>query len=289
MTDITHVTVLGTGVLGSQIAFQTAYSGFAVTAYDISDEVLEKARQRFAGLADTYRVDGVAGAADGKAVAALDRVRYSADLADAVKDADLVIEAIPEILSLKQETYEKLGEVAPEKTIFATNSSTLLPSDLKDFTGRPEKFLALHFANQVWKYNTAEVMGTADTDPAVFDEIVAFAGEIGMVPIPIHKEKAGYVLNSLLVPFLNASYALAAGGYAEPKDIDNVWRIATGAPLGPLQITDIIGLTTPYNILSNAGPEAKPLADWLKANYIDQGKLGIATGHGFYDYQNTGE
>lgn len=289
MTDITHVTVLGTGVLGSQIAFQTAYSGFAVTAYDISDEVLEKARQRFAGLADTYRVDGVAGDAEGKAVAALDRVRYSADLADAVEDADLVIEAIPEILSLKQETYEKLGKVAPEKTIFATNSSTLLPSDLKDFTGRPEKFLALHFANQVWKYNTAEVMGTADTDPAVFDEIVAFAGEIGMVPIPIHKEKAGYVLNSLLVPFLNASYALAAGGYAEPKDIDNVWRIATGAPLGPLQITDIIGLTTPYNILSNAGPEAKPLAEWLKATYIDQGKLGIATGHGFYDYTNTGE
>ena len=110
-----------------------------------------------------------------------------------------------------------------------------------------------------------------------------------MVPIPIHKEKAGYVLNSLLVPFLNASYALAAGGYAEPKDIDNVWRIATGAPLGPLQITDIIGLTTPYNILSNAGPEAKPLAEWLKATYIDQGKLGIATVHGFYDYTNTGE
>ena len=130
-------------------------------------------------------------------------------------------------------------------------------------------------------------MGTADTDPAVFDEIVAFAGEIGMVAIPIHKEKAGYVLNSLLVPFLNAGYALAAGGYAEPKDIDNVWRIATGAPMGPFQITDIIGLTTPYNILSNAGAEAKPLADWIKTNYIDKGKLGVATGEGFYSYDTS--
>lgn len=289
MTTISNVTVLGTGVLGSQIAYQTAYSGFAVTAYDISDEILEKARIRFQSLAETYRKDGVAGAADGEAEAALARIRYSADLADAVKDADLVIEAIPEILSLKQETYAKLGKVAPEKTIFATNSSTLLPSALKDFTGRPDKFLALHFANQVWKFNTAEVMGTPDTDPKVFDEIVAFAGEIGMVPIAIHKEKAGYLLNSLLVPLLNASYALAAGGYAEPKDIDKVWQIATGAPRGPFQITDIIGLTTPYNILSNAGPEAKPLADWLKTNYIDKGKLGIATGSGFYDYPEQGK
>jgi len=284
MTEITNVTVLGTGVLGSQIAYQTAYSGFVVTAYDINDDALEKARARFAALVEAYKKDDVAGAVEGKAEDALTRIRFSADLADAVRDADLVIEAVPEILSLKQETYEKLGGVAPEKTIFATNSSTLLPSDLKEFTGRAAKFLALHFANQVWKFNTAEVMGTVDTDPAVFDEVVAFAGEIGMVPIPIHKEKAGYVLNSLLVPFLNAGYALAAGGYAEPADIDNVWRIGTGAPLGPFQITDIVGLTTPYNILSNAGAEAKPLADWLKANYIDKGKLGVAAGEGFYTY-----
>ncbi|TDT33942.1 3-hydroxyacyl-CoA dehydrogenase [Naumannella halotolerans] len=285
MSDITHVTVLGTGVLGSQIAFQTAYSGFQVTAYDISDEILEKAKERFAGLAETYRTDGVAGAAEGKAAEALTRIRTSSDLADAVHEADLVIEAIPEVLAIKRETYEKLAEVAPERTIFATNSSTLLPSDLKDYTGRPAKFLALHFANHVWKFNTAEVMGTADTDPAVFDEVVAFASEIGMVPIPIHKEKAGYVLNSLLVPFLNAGYALAAGGYAEPEDIDKVWRIATGAPMGPFQITDIIGLTTPYNILSNGGEQDRSLAEWLKTNYIDKGKLGVGSGEGFYPYK----
>ncbi|AGP30276.1 3-hydroxybutyryl-CoA dehydrogenase [Corynebacterium terpenotabidum Y-11] len=284
MSGITNVTVLGTGVLGSQIAYQTAYSGFSVTAYDIDDNALGQARTRFADLVETYKKDAVPGAAEGRADEALTRIRLSADLADAVRDADLVIEAVPEVLSIKQETYGKLGKVAPEKTIFATNSSTLLPSDLKAFTGRPARFLALHFANRVWKFNTAEVMGTADTDPAVVDEVIAFAGEIGMVPVPLHKEKAGYVLNSLLVPFLNAGYALAAGGYAEPADIDNVWRIGTGAPLGPFQITDIIGLRTPYNILSNAGAEAKPLADWLKTNYIDKGKLGVATGEGFYTY-----
>ena len=143
---------------------------------------------------------------------------------------------------------------------------------MKSFTGRPEKFLALHFANHVWKYNTAEVMGTQDTDPAVFDTIVEFAGEIGMVPIPIHKEKAGYVLNSLLVPFLNAGLALAAGGYSEPKDIDEVWRIGTGAPMGPFQIYDVVGLMTPYNILVNGGEQDQQLAAWLKENYLDQGQ-----------------
>ncbi|MBG6055763.1 3-hydroxybutyryl-CoA dehydrogenase [Salinibacterium sp. CAN_S4] len=284
MTDIKNVTVLGTGVLGSQIAFQTAFSGLSVVAYDISDEVLETARVRFAGLARTYVDDGVDGAGDGKAAEALSLVRFSSDLADAVKDADLVIEAIPEILDMKRSTYAELGRVAPEHTIFATNSSTLLPSDMKDSTGRPARFLALHFANHVWKFNTAEVMGTADTDPAVFDEVVRFASSIGMVPIPIHKEKAGYVLNSLLVPFLNAAAGLAAGGYAEPADVDKTWRIATGAPMGPFQIYDVIGLTTPYNILSHGDDRSKALAAWLKENYIDKGHLGMASGQGFYTY-----
>lgn len=284
-TTIRKVTVLGTGVLGSQIAFQSAFHGFEVTAYDISDEVLEGARDRLAKLADVYARD-VAGGADGKAETVRSSIRLTADLGEAVRDADLVIEAVPEVLSIKQETYEKLNALAPEKTIFATNSSTLLPSDIKGFTGRPEKFLALHFANQVWKYNTAEVMGTDETDPAVFREVADFAGEIGMVPIEIHKEKAGYVLNSLLVPFLNAAAGLASGGYADPKAIDETWRIGTGAPFGPFQIFDVIGLTTPYNILVHGNEANQKIAAWLKEEYIDKGKLGVATGEGFYRYKD---
>jgi 3-hydroxyacyl-CoA dehydrogenase len=284
VTDsIKTVTVLGTGVLGSQIAFQSAFKGFTVTAYDINDKVLETAKDRFEKLAETY-ANEVPDARDGKAQEALNRLTPTSDLAAAVADADLVIEAIPEILDLKRETYQKLGELAPAKTIFATNSSTLLPSDLKDSTGRPDKFLALHFANRVWQFNTAEIMGTTDTDPAVFAKVVEFAKAIGMVPIELHKEKAGYVLNSLLVPFLNAAAELAAGGYADPSAVDDTWRIATGAPVGPFQIYDIIGLTTPYNIMANGDAEDQKLAAWLKENYIDKGKLGLATGEGFYKY-----
>ena len=285
MTDIKNVTVLGTGVLGSQIAYQAAYHGYAVTAYDISDELVEKAHARFRQLAGIYVADHVEGAADGKADAALTNIRVTSDLADAVSDADLVIEAGPENLELKRGIYEKLAAVAPEKTIFATNSSTLLPSDLKASTGRPDRFLAIHYANNVWRSNTAEIMGTADTDPAVFASVVEFAKGSGLVPIELHKEKAGYVLNTLLVPFLNAAAELLVGGYADVETVDKTWRIGTGAPLGPFQIYDIIGLTTPYNIASaNPAPASQAFAAFLKTNYIDKGKLGVSTREGFYTY-----
>ena len=282
--NITTVTVLGTGVLGSQIAFQSAFHGCTVTAYDVDDDALGTARERFATLVETYGRE-VPDAAHGAGQAALNRLTLTSDLAAAVGNADLVIEAIPEIAELKRETFRKIGELAPEKTIFATNSSTLLPSELKDATGRPDRFLALHFANRVWRFNTAEIMGTPDTDPAVYRRVVDFAKAIGMVPIELHKEKAGYVLNSLLVPFLHAAAELAAGGYADPADVDSTWRIATGAPLGPFQIYDIIGLNTPYNIMVHGDAESQRLAAWLKADYIDKGKLGVESGEGFYTYR----
>lgn len=280
---IRNVTVLGTGVLGAQIAFQTAYRGFAVTSYDVDTAALEAGRRRLVGLAATYRTQ-VPDAADGAADDVPDRVRLTSDLAEAVHDADLVIEAVPEVLEVKRDVYATLAPLVPERAIVATNSSTLLPSDLKDSTGRPDRFLALHFANRIWRFNTAEVMGTPDTDPAVFDRVVEFARAIGMVPVPVRKEKAGYVLNSLLVPFLDAAAELAAFGYAEPQDVDTVWRIAIGAPLGPFQLYDIIGLRTPYNIMMGGDDRTRRIAAWLKENYLDRGRLGVESGEGFYRY-----
>lgn len=283
-TNINNVTVLGTGVLGSQIAYQTAYSGFEVIAYDINDESLEKARKQVEGLAARYEED-VAGASDGRARTALDRIRFSSDLADAVRDADLVIEAAPELPDLKKELYRKLGPLAPDKTIFATNSSTLLPSALADATGRPDRFLALHFTNEIWIRNIAEIMGHPGTSPAVYDATVAFARAIGMETIEIHKEQPGYVINSLLVPFLQAALGLVVNGVADPETIDKTWRITTGAPEGPLQLVDIAGLKTVYNIAAAADEQGKANARFIKENFIDRGKLGRASGEGFYKYE----
>jgi 3-hydroxybutyryl-CoA dehydrogenase len=283
MPTIRTVTVLGSGVLGSQIAFQSAFNGFAVTVYDLSDDVLESARERLRGLAGVY--ESVPGGVAGGPQEALDSLRLTSDLAEAVADADLVIEAVPEDLGLKQELYGRLGALAPERTVFATNSSTLLPSDLKASTGRPDRFLALHYANHVWAQNTAEIMGTADTDPAVVDAVVEFAVSSGLEPVRLHKEKAGYVLNSLLVPLLNAASGLLMGGYADHETIDKTWRIGTGAPLGPFQIFDVVGLRTAYNIAAAAPDEAsQAFAAHLKTEYLDRGRLGTATGEGFYRY-----
>ena len=280
-----HLTVLGTGVLGSQIIFQSAYMGKDVVAYDINDEILAKLPERWEYLKDAYRRD-LADATDEKLDAAVARIRATADLADAMKDADIVIEAVPERLDIKQQTWEAVAAVAPAHTIFATNSSTLLPSDIAPFTGRPEKFLALHFANEVWKFNVGEVMGHEGTDPEVFEAVAAFAAEIGMVPVRIHKEQPGYVLNSLLVPFLDAAAQLFVKGIASPEDIDDTWRIATGAPSGPFQIFDVVGMMTPYYLNANSDdPIKREFAEIIKRDYIDKGYLGKGSGRGFYEYK----
>ncbi|WP_146548885.1 3-hydroxyacyl-CoA dehydrogenase [Rummeliibacillus suwonensis] len=281
-----NITVAGSGVLGSQIAFQTAFHGYNVSVYDINDAALEKAKERLTILKDTYAnyfKD------EEKAAAALERFTFSSSLKEAVKDADLVIEAIPELEEIKINFYKELATFAPGKTVFASNSSTMVPSQFAKYTGRPEKFLALHFANEVWKNNTAEVMGHPGTDKQYEEQVIEFAKSIGMIPLHILKEQPGYILNSLLVPFLNAGQVLLAKGVADPETIDKTWMLATGAPLGPFAILDVVGLQTAYNIVATEAkqnPAAQPIADLLKKEYIDKGKMGRATGEGFYKYPN---
>ncbi|WP_317229115.1 3-hydroxyacyl-CoA dehydrogenase [Clavibacter sp. MX14-G9D] len=285
MPAFEKVTVLGAGVLGAQIAFQAANHGKDVTAYDVDDAALEAARGRLDAIVAQFVADA---GEDHRAAAteAAAGIALTSDLAAAVADADLVIEAVPERLELKQDVYRRIADAAPARTVFATNSSTLLPSAIADSTGRPDRFLALHFANHVWVQNTAEIMGTERTSPEVFDRVVAFAEEIGMVPIPLRKEQPGYVLNSLLVPLLEAAAALVLKGVADPATVDTTWRIATGAPLGPFQIYDVVGLRTAYAIsAASDDPGAQAWAAHLKSEYLDQGKLGVESGEGFYAYR----
>lgn len=283
------ITVAGSGVLGSQIAYQTAFKGFAVTVYDINEDVLKSAQDQITKLKPLYQQD--LGATQEQVDAAYERLTFKSDLADAVANADLVIEAIPEVVQIKTDFYTTLGKVAPEKTIFATNSSTLLPSQFAEATGRPEKFLALHFANTIWKNNTAEIMKHPGTDTQVFNDVIEFSKAIGMVPLPLHKEQPGYILNSLLVPFLDAAEMLLMKEVSNHETIDKTWMIGTGAPLGPFAILDIVGINTAHHIVSakaaaTGDENMRKLADLLKTKYIDQGKLGRATGEGFYQYPN---
>ena len=316
------IVVAGGGILGSQIAFQSAYCGFDVVILVRKEDSKRSTRAKLDKLRDTYieTIDlmstsngkeawarGIANLDDfnpkemkERANKAYESIILEDDQQKALEDVDLVIESITENMDIKKALYEQIAPLLPEKTVIVTNSSTLLPSKLANYTGRPEKYLALHFANSIWKNNTAEVMGHAGTDKKYFDEIVEFAKAIKMIPLPVMEEKSGYLLNSMLVPFLLSAMDLLANGISDPESIDKAWTLGTGAPHGPFQILDTVGLITAKNIVEQYQKVPTIINPLLKKmmlpynykkmlemlnKYIDEGKLGKSTGEGFYKYK----
>ncbi len=310
-----RIVVAGGGVLGSQIAFQAAYCGFDVTIWLRSEGSITRTQPKLDHLKEVY-IDTICkmatpegqtpavwadGIADyetfdketclAKVEKAYSEMKLELDMKKAVEDADLVIESMAENEAEKIAFYKKLAPLLPEKTIVVTNSSTLLPSKFAKYTGRPEKYLSLHFANSIWKNNMTEIMAQAKTDSSYFEQILEFAKEIRMIPLPVHKEKSGYLLNSMLVPLLFSGMDLYVNGISDPESIDKAWTLGTGAPKGPFQILDTVGLTTAYNIVQMyvkvpsflAPYNFKGMEKMLK-KYIDEGKLGMSSGEGFYKY-----
>lgn len=288
MSRINRLTLLGAGVLGSQIAFHSAFKGKTVVVYDLTEEALERCRAAHDQYCAIYRSD--LGATDADILAATQRLTFTTDLAAAVAQADLVIEAVPEIPDVKNSVYKEMAELLPPDTLIATNSSTFRPSDFAAATGRPDKFCALHFANLIWAMNFAEIMAHPGSSKETLTEVTEFAVEIGMIPIPLRKEHGGYVVNSWFVPLLNAAQTLVTNGISTPEDIDRTFMVM-GAPVGPLGLMDIAGMNTSYNVLAYWGRELGDAqmtanADYLKTNFLDKGWLGQQTGKGYYDYPN---
>lgn len=313
------IVVAGGGVLGSQIAFQSAYCGFDVTIWLRSEGSIGRTRPKLDYLKKTYldtienmekgKGPWAAGIADSdnfdkeeciaKVEHAYSSLKLELDMKKAVEDADLVIESMAENEKDKIEFYQKLAPCLPTKTVIATNSSTLLPSTFAKYTGRPDKYLSLHFANSIWQNNTAEIMAQDKTDPRYFEELIEFSNEIRMIALPVRKEKNGYLLNSMLVPFLLSGLDLYVAGVSDPHSIDIAWTHGTGAPKGPFQIIDTVGLTTAYHIVMQYQKVPGLLSPLLKKmmmpynfkemaavlkKYIDEGKLGMSSGEGFYKY-----
>ena len=314
------VVVVGGGVLGTQIALMSAYTGHDTTIWLRSEGSVGRTQPKIQHYEDAMLADleaakklignpmggflyprGLIAKWEGMTPEEIDRLaaqarerfrsllHISLNMAEALKGADVVIESMSENPQAKVEIYEKMRELLDENTLLLTNTSTLLPSMFAEHTGRPDRYLALHFANSIWKNNTAEVMGHAGTSPESYRKAVKFAQELQMVPLQLHKEQPGYILNSLLVPFLNAAEMLWAEGVSHPETIDKTWQLGTGAPVGPFKILDIVGLETAYNIVS-LNPESKKegstmqrIASLLKEK-IDKGEKGINAGKGFYTY-----
>lgn len=309
------IVVAGGGVLGSQIAFQSAYCGFDVTIWLRSEGSISRTQPKLDHLKEVYlkTINDMAtpegktpsvwanGIADyetfdkdeciKKAENAYSGIKLELDMKKAVEDADLVIESMAENPDDKIAFYKKLAPLLPAKTIVVTNSSTLLPSQFAKYTGRADKYLSLHFANSIWKNNTAEIMSQPKTDAKYFDEIMEFAKDIRMIALPVRKEKSGYLLNSMLVPLLFSAMDLYVNGISDPENIDKAWTLGTGSPKGPFRILDTVGITTAYNIVKMyvkipsflAPYNFKGMEKMLK-KMIDEGKLGMSAGEGFFKY-----
>ncbi|USS90081.1 3-hydroxyacyl-CoA dehydrogenase [Fructilactobacillus carniphilus] len=280
--EFNNVTIIGGGTLGSQIGFMSAFHNKNVTIWGRSAQSIDRTKARIARWETAVQTD--LNATDEQIKNAEKHLQFTTDLKDALAGADLVIEALPENVVTKDDFYAQFKDLADPNTILVTNTSTFLPSQFAEATGRPGKFLAYHFANEIWKFNTAEIMPQSKTNPALPAELQRYSKEIGMIPIMINQEQPGYILNSLLVPFLNNALILWSKGIASPEDIDNTWTIGTGAPSGPFRIMDTVGMKTIYEIAHNSSdPDLQAAAEKVKA-MIDAGKIGRESGEGFYKY-----
>lgn len=311
---IKKVVVLGSGVLGSQIAYQVAFSGYDVTIWLRSEGSIERAKPKLQDLKTVYEKEIKLMASDKsnfnnwclgisdyetfdeeellkKNEKVLDSIKIELSLERALKNCDLIIESTKEDLNDKKELYNKVNKYIEDKTILVTNSSTLLPSKLAKSVKNNERFLSLHFANNIWKCNTAEVMAHKNTNMDCFNEVIEFANSIRMVALPLYKEKSGYLLNSMLIPLLFSALDMLAHDISDFESIDKAWKVGTGAPKGPFEILDIVGLKTAYNIAkmyakipSIFSPyDFKGVAKLLE-KYVNEGKTGIEVKEGFYKY-----
>ena len=311
-----NITIAGGGVLGSQIAFQTAFCGFDVKIWLRSEESIGRTKPKLERLYNIYKTtlneakkelgtgkvfprgliadsSKVTEADIDKLLKAVDKayneIKLTTSLEEACKDADLIIESMAENPEAKVAFYKSLDPHLEAKTIVATNSSSMVPSPFREYLSRPQQYLAIHFANNIWISNTAEIMGHSTTSKDSYEAVAKFASDIKMIPLRLKKEQPGYILNSMLIPFLNAGQMLLANEVADPATIDLTWRLGTGSPYGPFQILDIVGLNTALNIVSNNPLSKDPttVQGKIKAileKYIAEGKTGVNSGEGFYKY-----
>jgi 3-hydroxybutyryl-CoA dehydrogenase len=284
--DVRRVAIVGAGTMGQQIGFQCAGHGYDVVLYDIEPRALEVARTRIDAYAAGLEASGAI--TPEVRASALARIELTTDLPTAAREADLLSEAVPEDPGLKGRVFAEFNSACPLRTIFMTNTSTLLSSQFAEASGRGDRLLALHFHIPVWISNLVDVMPHPGTAPEATRLVLAFARRIGQVPIELRREHNGYVFNSMYSALNTAAITLAQQGVASIEDIDRSWMHITKAPVGPLGALDAIGLDTVWTITDYWARELRD--EQLRANaaflkeYVDRGDVGVKAGRGFYVY-----
>jgi 3-hydroxybutyryl-CoA dehydrogenase len=283
VTDIARVGVLGCGLMGSGIAQAAAAAGFPTVVRDIEAGLLARGQTAIATslakLVEKGKLD--AAARD----AALKRLTFTTDLAG----CDLIVEAVPEDLALKSELWRALAASSPARTIFASNTSSLSIGDMAAATGRPDRFIGLHFFNPVPLMPLVEVVRAVGTSPETVERATAFVRRLGKEPIAV-RDSSGFLVNRLLVPYLLDAARALEQGLASVPDIDRGMQLGCGHPMGPLALLDFVGLDTVVriaDIMFDEYREPRFAPPPLLRKMVAAGLHGRKSGRGFYDYASN--
>ena len=282
---IKRVGVVGGGQMGGGVAELTAKAGLPTVVREVTPEVAERSR---AGIQKSLDRALERGKLDEAAhEAALGNLSFTTEIGD-LGDCDLVVEAVVESFDLKAEVFRALDEVvASPDAVLATNTSSIPIIDIAMATGRPERVIGMHFFNPAPVMKLVEVIPSVRTAPAVTDLITAFATDVLDKVVVAAKDRAGFVVNMLLVPYLNAAMRMYADGHATAADIDNGMKLGAAHPMGPLELSDMIGLDTMMlvaeTLFAEYGDDFYQPPPLLR-RMVAAGHLGRKTGRGFYDY-----
>ena len=283
MTGIKNVGVLGGGLMGNGIAQVAAAAGYTVTLRDIDDNAVGRARKMIEGSLAKFVEKGKLPAAARDTTLGL--LGFTTDL-DALAKSDLIIEAVTEDLNLKNKLWKELDEKCPAATIFASNTSSLPIVAMAAATRRADRFVGMHFFNPVPVMQLVEVVKAVGTSQETFDTAFAFAKSLGKEAI-VAKDTPGFVVNRLLVPYMVDAIRAFENGVGSVSDIDIGMKLGAGHPIGPLALTDLVGLDTALrvsDILYAEFSEQRYSAPPLLRRLVTAGHLGRKTGRGFYDY-----
>jgi 3-hydroxybutyryl-CoA dehydrogenase len=282
-----RIAVIGTGVLGTQIAMVSAYAGYKVSVYDTREGAFDATYGQLYADLKAKIVNPYIPWDDWEKCKK--NIRFTTDLNSALEDVDFVVEAITEDLEVKRIVYKQLGEKAPPKAIFASNSSSLPVSRMEESSGRPERCINTHFYLPLQGMNMADLMAGTKTLPEVMQTGEDWIRSIGFIPLRVKKEILGFCFNSVWRSIKRQVLYMWGNDFVDFRDIDRAWRIFTGMKVGPFALMDSVGLDTVYNIemvyYNDSGdPKDKP-PDALMEK-IKRGELGVKSGKGFYSYPN---
>jgi 3-hydroxybutyryl-CoA dehydrogenase len=284
LQKIKTVAVIGSGTMGNGIAHVFAQSGFTVHMMDINQTALDKAIQTIGKNMDRQVAKATLTAAD--KTEALGRINTFTDMAEAVKSADLVVEAATENIDLKIKIFQQLDQLCLEHCILATNTSSISITRIASYTKRAGKVIGMHFMNPVPVMKLIEVINGYATEHMVTDITVNLSKYLGKVPCVVN-DYPGFISNRILLPMINEAILALQEGVAGVEEIDTIMKLGMAHPMGPLQLADFIGLDTCYSIMNvlHMGFGAQKYAPaTLLANMVQAGYLGVKSGEGFYKY-----